>query len=83
VHVTPAGGDVTYSLGLKLNDLAKLFVDEALLERLKALDKAKPGQIFSPTFFEEANEARMLNHDFLRFQGQDACRWLAHAARRV
>lgn len=73
---------MTYSLGLKLNDLAKLFVDEALLERLKALDKAKP-QIFSPTFFEEANEARMLNHDFLRFQGQDACRWLADAARRV
>jgi hypothetical protein len=78
----PAGDDVTYSLGRQLNDLAKLFVDEALLDRLKDLDKAKP-TIFSPTFFEEANEARMLNHDWLRFQGKDACNWLAKAARRV
>lgn len=77
-----AGGDITYSFGHKLNDLAKLFVDEALLDRLKELDKAKP-RLFSPTFFEEANEARMLNYDWLRFQGTDACKWLADAARRL
>jgi uncharacterized protein (DUF58 family) len=77
----PAGEDVTYILGRRLNDLARLFVDEELLERLKQLAKAKP-QIFSPTFFDEANEARMLNYDWLRFQGTDACSWLASAARR-
>jgi hypothetical protein len=75
-----AGEDATYALGRKLNDLARLFVDEALLDRLRALSKAKP-KIFSPTFFDEANEARMLNYDWLRFQGNDACRWLASALR--
>lgn len=76
-----AGEDVTYILGRRLNELAKLFVDEDLLDRLKALGAKKP-QLFSPTFFEEANEARMLNHDWLRFQGADTCKWLASAVRR-
>jgi len=75
------GEDVTYSLGRPLNELAGLFVDETLLDRLKELAKVKP-QVFSPSFFEEANEARMLNHDWLRFQGTDACKWLASAVQR-
>jgi hypothetical protein len=50
------------------------------LDRLKALSKSKPN-IFSPTFFDEANEARILNYDWLRFQGNDACKWLASPMR--
>lgn len=72
-------GDLTYALGHKLNRLAKLFVDEDLLNRLKSFAEQHP-QIFSPTFFDEANEARITNTDWLRLQGVDACAWLASAA---
>lgn len=71
-----AAGDLTYTLGNPLNDLAKLFIDEQLLDRLKTFTKQKP-QILSPTFLAEANEARIVNTDWLRFQGADACAWLS------
>lgn len=74
-------GDLTYTLGRPLNRLAKLFVDEQLLDRLKAFAEQQP-QLLSPTFLDEANEARMINTDWLRFQGADACAWLASAAAR-
>lgn len=70
---------MTYSLGRRLNVLAKLVVDESLLDRLKQLEAQQQG-LLSPTFIEEANEARMLNRDWLRLQGVDACAWLATAA---
>eukprot|EP00775_Hariotina_reticulata_P008601 gene8601-8782_t len=71
-----AGGDLTYTLGRPLNDLAKLFVDEALIEQLKALQERHP-KLLSPTFIDEANEARITNSDWLRLHGVDACQWLA------
>jgi hypothetical protein len=70
--------DVTYLFGRPLNKLARLFVDESLIERLKTLEQQQQG-LLSPTFIEEANEARMLNADWLRLQGADACAWLANA----
>ncbi|WIA35582.1 hypothetical protein OEZ86_004003 [Tetradesmus obliquus] len=70
--------DVTYSFGRPLNKLARIFVDEQLIERLKTLEQRQQG-LLSPTFIEEANEARMLNADWLRLQGTDACVWLAGA----
>jgi uncharacterized membrane protein len=69
---------VTYSFGRPLNKLARLFVDESLIERLKTLEQQQQG-LLSPTFIEEANEARMLNADWLRLQGVDAYAWLANA----
>jgi hypothetical protein len=70
--------DITYSFGRPLNKLARLFVDESLIERLKDLEQQQHG-LLSPTFIEEANEARMLHADWLRLQGVDACAWLANA----
>lgn len=69
---------MTYSFGRPLNKLARIVVDEQLIERLKTLEQRQQG-LLSPTFIEEANEARMLNADWLRLQGTDACVWLAGA----
>jgi hypothetical protein len=77
LHVyCPPGGDLTYTLGRPLNDLAKLFVDEDLITQLKALQERHP-KLLSPTFIDEANEARITNTDWLRLHGADACHWLA------
>ncbi|KAF8056455.1 aminopeptidase M1-D [Scenedesmus sp. PABB004] len=73
------GGDLTYSLGRPLNKLAGLFVDEGLLARVRGWAGSHP-RLLSPTFLDEANEARMTNADWLRLQGADACAWLAAAA---
>lgn len=70
---------MTYSLGRPLNSLATLFVDEGLLERLRQLAARQP-KLLSPTFLDEANEARIRNTEWLRFQGADACAWLEAAA---
>jgi len=42
VCVAVAGDDLTYSFGRRMNDLAKLFVDEDLIGQLKAWQREQP-----------------------------------------